>query len=186
MMTATQPTPRSPADDAAAGDGALDDQRRRLLDMLLTSGGDDRIAIDPLTSRNRYGAPRGLAGGEVWFSSSTASAISPRGYAAAARALALWTGDHARAPRTAAWFDNIRARLLALFGASGAQPSLWARAPRRSSFSRRSPGMRSPGRSSRSSRRPVKRESGVVTAAGGRHFLSSAVFPRKSRARRSA
>lgn len=53
-----------------------------LVDLLLTSGGDERIVIDPETSRNRYGTPAAPAPDEMWFSSSTASTISPAGYLA--------------------------------------------------------------------------------------------------------
>jgi hypothetical protein len=93
---------------------------RQLFEWLLTSGGDERIAIDPATGRNRYGAPPGTACDEVWFSSSTASAISPRGYQAALEAVQ----GLARANMTwpvSGWFDRIRGRLGALFGTPGAE-----------------------------------------------------------------
>ena len=50
---------------------------------LLVSGGDERLALDPLSGLNRYGcAPRPDAG-LLDFASSTASVISPRAHAAA-------------------------------------------------------------------------------------------------------
>ena len=57
------------------------------LKLLLWSGGDERLRIDPRTGRNRYGVPVAPADNEVWFATSTASAVSPRGYAAAGQAL---------------------------------------------------------------------------------------------------
>ena len=88
---------------------------RRLFESLLTSGGDERIAIDPANSRNRYGAPAGKACDEVWLASSTASAISSRGYEAALEALRCLTGVDRKSPLSG-WFDRIRDRLGALFG----------------------------------------------------------------------
>lgn len=84
------------------------------LDMMLTTGGDERIWPDPVTRRNRYGAPAQPAPEEAWFSSATASAISPRGYAAAGEALARISGER---PDLVAWFDDLRARLRDLIGA---------------------------------------------------------------------
>jgi hypothetical protein len=106
------------ADRAAVWDDGLFERAaadRRLFESLLTSGGDERIAIDPANGRNRYGAPAGKACDEVWLSSSTASAISPRGYEAALEALRGLTGAHGRSP-VSGWFDRIRDRLGALFG----------------------------------------------------------------------
>src|SRR5258708_231112 len=99
-------------DDGLFGRAAAD---RRLFESILTSGGDERIAIDPATGRNRYGAPPGKACDEVWLSSSTASAISSRGYEAALAAVRCLAGAHQKWPASG-WFDRIRDRLLALFG----------------------------------------------------------------------
>src|SRR5579863_10577734 len=83
------------------------------LRLLLASGGDERLWLDPVSRRNRYGAPAAPATDELWFSSSTACAISPRGWAAAGAALERLTGPE---PLTIdAWFDDLRARLLALY-----------------------------------------------------------------------
>src|SRR4051794_26967375 len=65
-------------------DRAALDARR--FPSLLMSGGDERIAIDADTGRNRYGSPGGMACDEAWFSSSTATAITRRGYDAALQA----------------------------------------------------------------------------------------------------
>lgn len=85
-----------------------------ILADLLASGGDERITLDSVTGRNRYGTSTRPAPGEIWLSSSTASAPTMEGFAAAAAALerSMVEGDD--------WlFDDIRGRLLALYGISG-------------------------------------------------------------------
>lgn len=104
--------------ERAATPSALDQR----LALLIASGGDERIWPDPVTRRNRYGAPATPAPDELWFSSSTASAVSPRGWAAARETLGRLT-EPGRFT-IAAWFDQIRARLLALYGAPGAEAVL--------------------------------------------------------------
>jgi hypothetical protein len=105
------------ADAPAAG-------RDPRLRLLLASGGDDRIWLDPVTRRNRYGAPGVPAPEELWFSSSTASPVSPRGWAAAGEALERLVDGQSMT--IAAWFDALRGRLLALYGAAGAEAVLAA------------------------------------------------------------
>jgi hypothetical protein len=94
------------------------------LALLVASGGDERIWPDPVTRRNRYGAPAAPAPDELWFSSSTASAISLRGWSAAGEALERLT-EPGRFT-ISAWFDQLRARLMALYGAPGAEAVLAA------------------------------------------------------------
>jgi hypothetical protein len=94
------------------------------LRLLLASGGDDRIWLDPVTRRNRYGAPGAPAPDELWFSSSTASPVSPRGWAAAGEALERLI--EGRSLTIAVWFESLRDRLLALYGAPGAEAVLAA------------------------------------------------------------
>jgi hypothetical protein len=95
--------------------------REARLRLLLASGGDDRIWLDPATRRNRYGVPAGPAPDELWFSSSTASPVSERGWAAAGSALErLRNGDLA----IDAWFGSLRQRLLSHYGAPGAEAVL--------------------------------------------------------------
>jgi hypothetical protein len=53
------------------------------LDAALVSGGDARLALDPKTRLNAYGTQPSPRPDEISLSSSTASTISPRGYAAA-------------------------------------------------------------------------------------------------------
>ena len=150
----------------------LDVQR---FESLLSSGGDERLAIDAETGRNRYGAPRGMACDEAWFSSSTATAISPRGYEAALQVFqsVIARGD---ASAIAAWLDCLRARLFGLFGAQGTEVVLAAsgtelelvalvvaRAVLRQPLTNL---VMAPGETGR----------GVLLAASGRHFLGSAPF----------
>src|SRR4051812_39149231 len=73
---------------------------------MLTSGGDERLVADPVSGRNRYGLFPLPNAREVCFSSSTASCISPRGFAAARKA---WLGlSRANPPE---WFGDIRRRV---------------------------------------------------------------------------
>jgi hypothetical protein len=144
-------------------------------ERLLASGGDERIAIDRGTGRNRYGTPRGKACDEVWFSSSTAAAISPRGYDAALKAYrsVIRIHDVGALP---AWFDHIRARLIGLFGTpgseiilsgSGTELELIALFLARSILRRPLTNVVvAPGETGR----------GVLLAASGRHFLDSTCF----------
>jgi hypothetical protein len=148
---------------------------RQLFESILTSGGDERIAIDPATGRNRYGAPPGKACDEVWFSSSTASAISPRGYEAALEALRCLTGAHQKWP-VSGWFDRIRDRLAALFGipqaevilsSSGTELELIALVLSRSILQRPLTNLVIA---------PAETGRGVPLAAAGRHFLETSPF----------
>ena len=54
------------------------------LDAALISGGDERLFLDPSTGMNGYGCRAKPRNEEISFSSSTATTISPNGYAAAA------------------------------------------------------------------------------------------------------
>jgi len=144
-----------------------------LLAMMLASGGDERIALQR-DGRNRYGAPARPDEGAAWFSSSTASGISQRGWAAAAAAMpfVLLAGE------TEDWFANLRRRLLnllappgaqAVFCASGTQAEYAALALTRA---RANPGQKivniliGPEETGR----------GAPLAASGRNFLNSAPF----------
>ena len=122
-MAAVQATVRQErtAAPSPSPNPAAQDQR---LALLIASGGDERIWPDPVTRRNRYGAPATPAPDELWFSSSTASAISARGWAAAGEAFERLA--ESGAVTISAWFDQIRSRLLALYGAPGAEAVLAA------------------------------------------------------------
>jgi hypothetical protein len=108
IRTVTKPA----GDFSANGRGA---------DLLLAHGGDARIFLDPVTRRNRYGIGVKPCPGEICLSSSTASTITARAHSAVRLAWSALAGDGSNAaPSLPAWFENIRARLLALFGIAGA------------------------------------------------------------------
>jgi hypothetical protein len=91
-----------------------------LLRTLLASGGDERIWPDPETGRNRYGTPLAPTSNELWFSSSTATGISARGFDAAQGALStILDSENATRKPIDAWFYELRAHILALFGCEG-------------------------------------------------------------------
>src|SRR4051794_19806035 len=97
------------------------------LRLLLASGGDERIWPDPVTGRNRYATTIPPASDEAWFSSSTASTITERGYSAA---LADLHGLLDRGVRSGVqvqdWLCALRAELLALYGLDNAEAVLAA------------------------------------------------------------
>ncbi|MCW2285107.1 hypothetical protein M2323_002973 [Rhodoblastus acidophilus] len=144
-----------------------------LLAMMLASGGDERIAL-ARDGRNRYAAQPRPEEGQVWFSSSTASGISPRGWAAAAEAMpfVLLAGE------TEDWFANLRRRLLNLLAPRGAQVVFCASGTQAEyaalvlAQARAKPGQKivnilvGPDETGR----------GAPLAAAGRHFLNSAPF----------
>ncbi|MCW2273701.1 hypothetical protein GJ654_04340 [Rhodoblastus acidophilus] len=145
-----------------------------LLAMMLASGGDERIALTR-EGRNRYGAQPRPEEGHVWFSSSTASGISPRGWAAAAEAMpfVLLAGE------TEDWFANLRRRLLNLLAPPAAQVVFCASGTEAeyaalvlAQARAKQPGQKlvnilvGPDETGR----------GAPLAAAGRHFLNSAPF----------
>jgi hypothetical protein len=132
---------------------------------LLSSGGDERLAIDPRTGRSRYGVPTGLPRDEIWLASSTASAVSPRGHAAARAALARATADERPTPLPV-WFDGVRRRLLDLFGVPTEAELLILAAAQ----------SLSPRPLTNFIVAPQETGRGVILAANGRHFLESAPF----------
>lgn len=162
----------------APGDATLPSRRpSAAFDLLLTSGGDERIWPDPVTRRNRYGVPTLPQPDELWFSSSTASAITPRAHSAARRAFEKLTGANGGAALDpASWFDDLRARIVGTFGvpgtdvvlsASGTEAELLALTLAKAIL-----------------RRPLtniviapdETGSGVMHAAAGTHFADTATF----------
>jgi hypothetical protein len=144
-------------------------------EQLLVSGGDERIAIDPNTGRNRYGTPGGQARNEIWFSSSTACAISPRGHDAALEIYRSVVRAH-DCYAIPTWFNRIRARLARLFAipgttiilsGSGTELELIALCLARSI-------LRQP--LTNLVIAPEETGRGVPLAGSGRHFLGSAPF----------
>ncbi len=86
---------------------------------LLTQGGDARISLDPKTARNKYGCTATPDGDTADFSSSTASSISPRGFAAAEslrQRLAALEGRERRAATYGRELDRLRSELAGLCG----------------------------------------------------------------------
>jgi hypothetical protein len=91
------------------------------LSLALQSGGDERLLIDPATGRTKYGTLPTVAESEIWFSSSTASTISPRGQAAVAT---VWRNLMAGSLSVEDCCEDIRQRLLELFGIEGTEAIL--------------------------------------------------------------
>jgi hypothetical protein len=143
------------------------------VDTLLTSGGDERIACNSPERRNRYGTPRGMALDEVWFSSSTASAISARGYKAVQESAGSWLNGRSEPSE---WFEAIRIRIATMFGASPSQVILSASGTELELISvvLASHILKRP--LSNILVAPSETGSGVPLAAAGRHFLGSSPF----------
>ena len=146
------------------------------LTFFLTGGGDERIAVDPLTGCNRYGASPAPRPCDIWLSSSTATSLSPRGQAAARLALKAVAGAHPTIG-LGLWHDVLRQRVRALlatpesevvFCASGTQAEFLALAAAL---------MRARGAPLTNILvAPDETGRGVVLAAAGRHFLDTAPF----------
>ncbi|WP_442754625.1 hypothetical protein ACNHKD_16775 [Methylocystis sp. JAN1] len=164
---------RLPIDQAFASVSAKTATSRSRLEMILASGGDERIWPDPVTRRNCCGTPTPPAPDEIWFSSSTASAITERGYAAARDAFHRLSQEGADLTR---WFDDIRARISAQFGApgvevvltaSGTEAELAALAVAKALFGRPIANIVVA---------PDETGSGVALASTGAHFAATAAF----------
>jgi hypothetical protein len=157
-----------PARRASAPAQARDARLR----LLISSGGDDRIWPDPVTRRNRYGAPPMPAPDELWFSSSTACAISPRGWAAASEALERLIDP---GPFTITdWFDTLRERLVAFYGAPGCEAVLSASGTEAELLALAVGLSLAGGPLTNIVVAPAETGSGVPAAAEGRHFLGNA------------
>ncbi len=173
--------PRSSAQPAPAARAAPELPTARpgaWLALALESGGDERLWRDPHSGRDRYGVPAGVAADEIWFSSSTASALSPRGQAGAAEALTALT-DATMSPADLA--DSLRGRLLALYapprdGPLGADVVLSASGTELELLALSLARALSPGPLTNLVVAPTETGSGVPLAADGRYFLGSAAF----------
>jgi hypothetical protein len=144
------------------------------LRLLLASGGDERIWLDPVTGRNRYGTTIRPAPGETWFSSSTASTITERGYCSALADLQALLAQGVRTSlQVQDWLCGLRAELLALYGRPGAEAVLAA--------SGTDAELIALAIAERMLARPItnivvapnETGSGVSKAAGGRNFLAT-------------
>src|SRR5262249_2809926 len=111
---------------------------------------------------------------ELWFSSSTASPISPRGWAAAGEALERLTAPGCFT--IAAWFDQLRARLTGLYGPPGAEALLAPSGTQAEPVPLCLALARGEGPFVNIVAAPAEAGSGVPDAAGGRHFLGRASF----------
>ncbi|HZZ87670.1 MAG TPA: hypothetical protein VFE13_04975 [Caulobacteraceae bacterium] len=167
-MPAASPIFRPAGGHAARPEAALDARLR----LMIANGGDERIWLDPVTRRNRYGVPATPAPDELWFSSSTASAVSERGWRAAGQALEHLTepGQHT----IAGWFDGLRRRLLALYGAPGAQAILTASGTEAELVTLSLALGLAHGPVTNIVVAPAETGSGVPAAASGLHFLGCA------------
>jgi hypothetical protein len=89
------------------------------LDTLLASGGDERLALDPVNGLNLYGHGPTPRPGDLAMGSSTASTISARAYRALATSHAVLAERVRRDGDLAAYRTEVaalRGRLRALFG----------------------------------------------------------------------
>ncbi len=140
--------------------------------QLLALGGDERIAVDPRTGRNRYGTSLTPQPNELWFSSSTASSITRLGQEAviaAATTLMTGTGDGNSAGFALA--DTIRQQLATTFATpetatvlvgSGTEAEILALVIALATMG---------GPITNIVVAPDETGRGVLTAAAGRHFL---------------
>lgn len=177
MIDAFSPRPSQVADQhGPRGLASLfgEDAGDALLAMMLASGGDERIA-QGADGRNPYGAPSRPTETEIWLASSTASAISGRGWAAAAAALPLAFS----VAKTEDWHAALRGRILAplapagtdlVFCASGTQAEYAALVAARGLDGARPKSLLN------LLTGPDETGRGAPHAAGGRHFLNSAPF----------
>jgi hypothetical protein len=151
--------------------------------LLLTAGGDERIHIDPATGRNRYATTATPRPHEIFLSSSTASTISPRAYRAVESAWAGLSTDSAGGhSRIEAWFEEIRARLLALFGVAGGNVVLTCSGTEVELIALAIARSIAPGPLTNIVLAPSETGSGVLRAAAGSHFLDSTPFGEGGRA----
>ncbi len=94
------------------------------LDEALISGGDARLAIDPTSRLNLYGCQPSPRPDEISLSSSTASTVSGRGYAAAQAAFAQLEPARAGARFPAVFADmadHVRSQIRTQFDLSDAE-----------------------------------------------------------------
>ncbi|ATQ69537.1 hypothetical protein [Methylosinus trichosporium] len=146
------------------------------LGFLLATGGDERIAIDGVSRRNRYGVSPEPGVDEIFFSSSTASSTSPIGFKAALDAWrALKDGANA-----ADWFETLRVRIRRAYGTpdcdvvlapSGTETEYLALALALNAV---------PGPLTNLVVAPEETGRGVSLAAHGAHFLSTGPFRREA------
>lgn len=173
-MPAAAPTARSTADRVETWRSF--GQIPGVLEVL-RGGGDERIALDPLTRRDVYGCRDRPETDAALFASSTASSVSERGLAAAQVGwLQLAAAQSSPSNLLADWFDAIRGRILKYCGAPSADCILAASGTDAEliALALAAGGLRRP--LTNIVLAPSETGRGVATAAEGRHFQNSAPF----------
>lgn len=147
--------------------------RRAALAMLLVEGGDQRIALDPQTRRNRYGMAATPQPQEITFASTTANTISEPGFQIAEQALdRLLSSDRAVSVPIDQWFDDIRASLTSYLGQPHAQAILASSGTDGEIIALSLAAGLAQGPLTTIVIAPEETGSGVPMAASGRHFAS--------------
>lgn len=142
-------------------------------DLMLTSGGDERILIDPVTRRTRYGTSVAPCPGEIFLSSSTASSTAPGAYRAVE---AAWAALISGRLRIEPWFESLRSRLLDLLGVPGGEVVLTGSGTETEFVALAVAQSVLGGPLTNLVVAPAETGSGVLRAAGGAHFLGSTPF----------
>lgn len=143
----------------------------RVLQHWLAAGGDERIRIDPATGANRYGTRMRPEPDAIWLSSSTATSIGPAGFAAARAALDALSrrGGSALAP----WFDRLREAIRHSFGGPGTEVVLTPSGTDAELVALALGKALMPGPLVNVVIAPGETGSGVLRAAGGKHFQAT-------------
>ncbi|MEZ5856024.1 MAG: hypothetical protein R3D67_15235 [Hyphomicrobiaceae bacterium] len=159
---------------AASSEFTSDDDRTLapLVAQLLALGGDERIAVDARTGRNRYGTSLTPRPGDIWFSSSTATTITPLGHEAAlAAATALMTQTSVGKPAGFDLADEVRGRIARLLAAPDAATILAGSGTEAEIIALVIALATMGGPITNIVVAPDETGRGVLTAASGRHFL---------------
>jgi hypothetical protein len=147
------------------------DAPRSILPFALASGGDMRIWPDEGTGRNQYGTRTESAPEEISFASTTASNISPEGFAAATHAMArLLRAGSAPSLAPDEWFDEIRAALVGHLGIPGSRAILAASGTDAELLALGLAAALSPRPLTNIFIAPDETGNGIPQAAAGRHF----------------
>ncbi|HEY8064317.1 MAG TPA: hypothetical protein VIF40_06265 [Methylosinus sp.] len=144
------------------------------LGSLLATGGDERIALDRISRRNRYGVSPEPTIDEIYFSSSTASSTSSKGFDAALDARRrLANGADA-----ADWFETLRARIRRAYGTPDCETVLAPSGTETEYLALALALDAVPGPLTNLVVAPEETGRGVLLAAHGAHFLPTAPFRR--------
>ena len=173
-MSATHVATAAALDTRQAHHDTDEGSRQASLGLMLSTGGDSRIWIDPYTGRNRYGVRTRPSPAEIAFASTTASTIRASGFARAGRAFRALLGSGRTATLSPEqWLSALRAQIATALGtpethiilaASGTDAELIALALAAGASARALTNI---------VMAPAETGSGVPLAASGRHFLAS-------------